>query len=340
MTRRGAQGPPIPPESHPPLAVIHQDEQLLAVHKPAGLLVHRSLLDAHADTDVVTQLRAQTGAPVWPVHRLDKGTSGLLLLARDADSARRLGAAFAAGSSAADADGAVQKPVQKRYLALVRGWPDDAGEIAQPLARDPELPSTGQPQLPALTRWRVLQRLALPLATDARHADTRLALLEVQPLTGRRHQIRRHLKALAHPLIGDATHGKGPLNRAIAAHVGHARLWLHALALTVPHPATGLALALRADPGPEWAWLAWPHDAAPAPGWPAGDEPAGFARAQAPSLIPSGPLAAALAYILWGCSRSTSSESCCNTWGRPSSSCSGCWSTASRFRPTGASASR
>ena len=283
MTRRGAQGsPPIPHQGHPPLAVIHQDAQLLAVHKPAGLLVHRSLLDAHADTDVVTQLRAQTGAPVWPVHRLDKGTSGLLLLARDADSARRLGAVFAAGSSAqgsgqAGADGAVQKPtqnpVQKRYLALVRGWPDDAGEIAQPLARDPELPSTGQPQLPALTRWRVLQRLALPLATDARHADTRIALLEVQPLTGRRHQIRRHLKALAHPLIGDATHGKGPLNRAIAAHLGHTRLWLHALALTVPHPATGLALALRADPGPEWAWLDWPRDAAPAPGRPADEEP-------------------------------------------------------------------
>jgi tRNA pseudouridine65 synthase len=244
------------------LPLIHQDAQLLAVYKPAGLLVHRSALDAHADSDVVSQLRIQTGAPVWPVHRLDKGTSGVLLLARDVASARTLGAAFAAGSAGRPD---VQSVVRKRYLALVRGWPADAGEITQPLARDPELPSTGQPHLPACTRWRVLQRLALPLTTDARHADTRIALLEVQPLSGRRHQIRRHMKALAHPLIGDATHGKGPLNRAIAAQLGLARLWLHALALTVPHPATGMTLRLWAAPGPEWGWLAVPTDPASEP---------------------------------------------------------------------------
>ena len=233
-----------------PLALLHADDWLLAVHKPAGLLVHRSAMDAHATHDVVTQLRAQTGAPVWPVHRLDKGTSGVLLLARDVHSARQLGAAFAAAS--AGGPDSPDPPVTKRYIALVRGWPADAGEIDLALARDPELPSTGQLQLPACTRWQVLQRLQLPISTDGHHADTRLALLSLQPLTGRRHQIRRHLKALAHPLIGDSTHGKGPLNRAIAAHIGHARLWLHALALTVPHPTTGLALTEQAPLGPEW----------------------------------------------------------------------------------------
>ena len=234
-----------------PLQIIHRDAQLLAVHKPAGLLVHRSALDAQTDDDVVTRLRAQLGAPVWPVHRLDKGTSGVLLLALDADSARRLGAVFA-GTAGAPVDAG--RP-DKRYLALVRGWPADAGEIDQPLARDPELPSAGQPRLAACTRWQVLQRLQLPMATDGRHADTRLALVAVQPLTGRRHQIRRHFKALAHPLIGDATHGKGPLNRAVAAHLGWQRLWLHALSLTLPHPAGGALLTLRAEPGPEWAGL-------------------------------------------------------------------------------------
>ncbi len=234
-----------------PLTLLHADDWLLAVHKPAGLLVHRSALDAHATSDVVTQMRAQTGAPVWPVHRLDKGTSGVLLLARDVHSARILGAAFAA-ASAAD-PGSPGGQISKRYIALVRGWPADAGETLQALARDPELPSTGQPQLPACTRWQVLQRLQLPLCTDGRHADTRLALLALQPLTGRRHQIRRHMKALAHPLIGDATHGKGPLNRAVAAHIGQTRLWLHALSLTVPHPATGQPLTVHAVPGPEWA---------------------------------------------------------------------------------------
>jgi tRNA pseudouridine65 synthase len=235
-----------------PLTLIYQDAHLLAVHKPAGLLVHRTALDAQADDDLVTRLRAQTGAPVWPAHRLDKGTSGVLLLARDSATARLLGDSFAAASQGK------ARRIDKRYLAVVRGWPAAAGEIDQPLARDPELPSTGQPQLPACTRWQVLQRLALPLATTPGHADTRLALVEVQPLTGRRHQIRRHFKALAHPLIGDATHGKGPLNRALAAQVGHTRLWLHALALCLPHPVTGVALQLRADAGTEWsAWSAW-----------------------------------------------------------------------------------
>lgn len=244
------------------LPILFEDAHLVAVHKPPGLLVHRTALDAQADDDVVTRLRAQLGRPVWPVHRLDKGTSGVLLLALDGHSARRLGAHFAEGSQAAasggtsDVDTAVDQPIHKRYLALVRGWPPAEGLIDQPLARDPELPSTGQPRLPARTAWRVLQGLSLPLATHHHHADTRVALVEVQPHTGRRHQIRRHFKALAHPLIGDATHGKGPLNRAIAAHCGQTRLWLHALALTVPHPATGQPLQLRAEPGDEWrCWL-------------------------------------------------------------------------------------
>ena len=249
-----------------PLTLLHADTWLLAVHKPAGLLVHRTALDAQADDDVVTRLQALLGAPVWPVHRLDKGTSGVLLLARDADTARQLGTMFAshaldAASTAPAPRTAPHKSVHKQYLALVRGWPADAGEIDAPLARDPELPSTGQPLLAACTRWQVLQRLVVPVATHPRHADTRLALVAVQPLSGRRHQIRRHFKALAHPLVGDATHGKGPLNRAIAGHLGLARLWLHAEQLQLIHPATGARLQLRAEPGPDWAWLLSPPGA-------------------------------------------------------------------------------
>ncbi len=225
------------------LPVVHADAWLLAIHKPAGLLVHRTALDAQTDDDVVTRLQAALGAPVWPVHRLDKGTSGVLLLARDVVTARALGAQFAAGTP------------DKRYLALVRGWPADAGQTDLPLARDPELPSTGQPQLLASTRWQLQRRLLLPICSHPRHADTRLALVQVQPLSGRRHQIRRHFKALAHPLIGDATHGKGPLNRAVAAHLGLARLWLHAASLCISHPATGAALLLQAAPGGEWQAL-------------------------------------------------------------------------------------
>lgn len=230
------------------LPVLHDDRWLLAVHKPAGLLVHRTALDKQADDDVVTRLRTHLGVPVWPAHRLDKGTSGVLLLARDALSAAALGAAFAEGRTA------------KHYLALVRGWPGDvgqSGQIDQSLARDPELPSTGQPRLEAHTRWQVLHHLEWPVATDGRHASTRAAVLAVQPLTGRRHQIRRHLKHIGHPLIGDATHGKGPLNRAVAAWLGQGRLWLHAHQLELLHPGTGAPLRITAPPGPEWATV-WP----------------------------------------------------------------------------------
>jgi len=235
------------------LTPLHEDRWLLVVHKPAGLLVHPSALDAHAETDLLTLLQTQRGERLWPAHRLDKGTSGLLVLARDAASASALGQAFAQGQ------------VHKRYLALVRGWPADSGLLDYPLARDPELPATGQPRLPASTAWQVLQRHSLPLSTRAGFADTRVALVEATPWQGRRHQIRRHFKQLGHPLIGDATHGKGPLNRSLAQHLGMQRLWLHAQHLVLPHPADGRTLHLRAAPGPEWQpWLAAPEAAAQA----------------------------------------------------------------------------
>ncbi|MDM4767218.1 pseudouridine synthase [Pelomonas sp. SE-A7] len=226
------------------LHILHRDQRLVAIAKPAGLLVHRTQLDAQEERAALQLLRDQLGQPVWPVHRLDKGTSGVLLFALDADMASLAGQAFDRGE------------VRKRYLALVRGWPaEDAGQIDHPLARDPEKPSAGQPLLEARTAWQVLARAEWPLATDPRFATSRYALLELRPETGRRHQIRRHLKHIAHPIVGDATHGKGPLNRAVAAHLGLQRLWLHALELQIRHPESGEALVLSASPGPEWSGL-------------------------------------------------------------------------------------
>jgi len=176
------------------------------------------------------------------LHRLDKATSGVLAFARGAAVARALGEAFESGR------------VRKRYLALVRGWPDQAGEVDHPLARDPELPSAGQPRLPAVTRWRRLATFEWPFP-DGRHATSRYALVEVEPLSGRRHQIRRHFKHLAHPLVGDTTHGKGAHNRAVAAWLGASRLWLHASRLELPAVDGRPALAIESLPGAEWAPL-------------------------------------------------------------------------------------
>ena len=221
---------------------MYQDAHLIAIDKPAGLLVHRTGLDAGERRFAVQLLREQIGRPVWPAHRLDKGTNGVLLFALDAATAQRLAQAFEGGG------------VRKSYQAMVRGWPPDAGLIDHPLARLPDdaRASRSLDVQPARTRFRVLERTTLPLP-DRGFAHTRVALLELTPETGRRHQLRRHCKHMAHPIIGDATHGKGPLNRAVATVVGVQRLWLHASELALPHPVTGQALRLQAPPGPEWA---------------------------------------------------------------------------------------
>lgn len=226
--------------------VLHLDARLVIVDKPAGLLVHPSALDAHTRDTALARAEARLGARLWPVHRLDKGTSGVLVLARDAEAARCLGAAFASGQ------------VDKTYLALVRGWPAAVGEggvIDHPLARDPERPSAGQPHREASTHWTCQARLEWPLAVDGRHPTARYALVQARPLTGRRHQIRRHFKHIGHPLIGDSTHGKGAHNRAVAQWLGCTRLWLHARTLRLPHPDGDRLLAVDAPPGPAWGPL-------------------------------------------------------------------------------------
>ncbi len=219
----------------------------MAVDKPPGLLVHRTGLDAGETQFAVQLLRDQLGRPVWPAHRLDKGTSGVLLFALDADTARALGQAFEAPDV-----------IQKTYLAVVRGWPPQAGLIDHPLKRLDDDARPGRDEVQdAQTRYRALEHYELPLPYGT-FASTRCALVELQPLTGRRHQLRRHLKHIAHPIIGDATHGKGPLNRAVAGLLGLQRLWLHARRLQLRHPVTGAALDIGAPADADW--LRWrPH---------------------------------------------------------------------------------
>jgi len=226
------------------LEILYQDDYLVAVNKPPGLLVHRTGLDAGETRFALQLLRDQLGRQVWPAHRLDKGTSGVLLFALDADTARRLGVAFDAPDQ-----------VHKTYRAVVRGWPPSGGLIDHPLRRMADDARPGREEVQAAqTRYRTLDRYELPLPQGG-FAATRCALVELEPLTGRRHQLRRHLKHLAHPIIGDATHGKGPLNRALAALLGAQRLWLHATRLDLAHPVHGYRLSLAAPTG--HAWEAW-----------------------------------------------------------------------------------
>lgn len=220
------------------LPIVYRDEHLIAVHKPSGLLVHRTFLDRHETRFAVQILRDQIGQHVHPVHRLDRGTSGILLFALDRDVCRSVAAQFE------------NQLVEKTYLAVVRGHPDETGIIDHPLSRqfdDYEFRpanATGEAQ-EAITRYRRLAVAELPHAVD-RYPTSRYALLELAPQTGRRHQIRRHLKHIAHPIIGDATYGKGRHNRLFQDLFGCHRLLLACRKIQLTHPLSGEPLTLSA----------------------------------------------------------------------------------------------
>jgi tRNA pseudouridine65 synthase len=227
------------------LEILYRDEALIAIHKPAGLLVHRSEIDRHETRFAVQMLRDQIGRHVWPVHRLDRGTSGVLLFALDRDNAAALGRQFEA------------QTVDKRYLAVVRGHPPESGLIDHPLARKRDAKafrdhrSTATESQPARTGYRRLATIELPIAVD-RYPSSRYALLALTPETGRQHQIRRHLKHIAHPIIGDATYGKGRHNRMFAQELGCARLLLACTQLIVTHPQDGRRLRLDCPPAADF----------------------------------------------------------------------------------------
>ena len=219
------------PAPLPPLELLWCDEHVVAVYKPAGWLVHRTGLDAGETRFVMQALRNQLGQHVYPVHRLDKGTCGVLVMGLHSDAARELAQAFQ------------RHDVDKEYLALVRGWAPPLSDVDHALRPDDAPPDA--PVQDAHTQLRCIARLELPIASDPRFEHTRASLVHATPFTGRRHQIRRHLKHIAHPILGDATHGKGPLNRWWATQLGLQRLWLHAWKLSIPHPVTGERLHLH-----------------------------------------------------------------------------------------------
>jgi tRNA pseudouridine65 synthase len=217
------------------IPVLYRDECLAVVDKPAGLMVHDSAL-ARGETDFMAdRLREQFDRPIFLVHRLDRATSGCLLLAFDRESASILGKRLMSGD------------VEKDYLAVCRGWPEDAFVVDHPLDGGPGKPL----KKPAITHFERLAtcELALP---SAGFDTSRYALLRAQPQTGRFRQIRRHLKHLSHHLIGDTSHGDGRHNRAFRM-MGIHRMLLHAERLRFDHPYSGARIEAMALPDAAFA---------------------------------------------------------------------------------------
>lgn len=199
----------------PSVPVLYRDDDCIVVDKPAGMIVHRGLADDAVD--LLRVVRGMVARRVYPAHRLDRGASGCVAFALHEAAAGALGRAFS------------EARVEKRYLALTRGHPPEDGVVDHAIERTP-----GGPKVEAVTRYR---RLGVA---------GRYALVEVVPVTGRLHQIRRHMKHLSCPLIGDVKYGKGEHNRLFRTDYGLHRLALHALELRFPQPSTGVTVTVRA----------------------------------------------------------------------------------------------
>ncbi|MDG6894081.1 tRNA pseudouridine(65) synthase TruC [Volucribacter amazonae] len=226
------------------LEIIFQDDYMVAVNKPAGMLVHRSWLDSQETRFVMQTLRDQISQYVYPIHRLDRPTSGVLLFALNPDIAQQLCQQFE------------QKQVEKSYLAVVRGYLQGQERIDYPLkvkqdkiadkfADKEKLPQS------AITDYIGLKTAEMPYPLG-RYQTSRYSLVRLLPKTGRKHQLRRHMKHIFHPILGDTQYGDLHQNRLFQQKTGSHRLMLHAESLQITHPITQQKLRLTADLDQQW----------------------------------------------------------------------------------------
>ncbi|WLT05480.1 tRNA pseudouridine(65) synthase TruC [Gilliamella apis] len=224
--------------------VLYQDNDLIAINKPEGWLVHRSWLDKNETVVVMQTLRDQIGQHVYPIHRLDRPTSGVLIFALSSDIARLLSQQFA------------EKQIEKTYHAIVRGYVDGEDTIDYPLVEEldkiaDKFASKDKPAQEAITFYKGLSKIELPIALG-KYQTARYSFVELKPQTGRKHQLRRHLKHIFHPIIGDSKHGDLHQNRAFGYYFAVKRLMLHASTIKMMHPVTQEPLTIHANLSEEW----------------------------------------------------------------------------------------
>jgi tRNA pseudouridine65 synthase len=226
------------------LPIIYQDEHLVAIDKPAGLLVHRSLIDKRETRFALQMLRDQIGQHVYPVHRLDRPTTGVLLFALSSDIARIVGESFAAHQ------------VAKTYYAIARGFAPEHEVIDYALKeildkKADKMAKKDKAAQEAVTEYHCIAQSELPIPVG-RYDSVRYSLLKLQPQTGRKHQLRRHMAHIRHPILGDTTHGDGKQNAFFFEHFGYRRMMLMAHSLILPHPVTKANIVLTINLDDQW----------------------------------------------------------------------------------------
>ena len=223
----------------PLLEILYQDSYIIAINKPSGLLVHKSPIDRHETAFALQMLRDQIGQYVYPVHRLDKPTSGVLVFALNKEVLKSLSLLFRTHD------------VRKEYIAVVRGYVDDEGFIDYPLKQmldtkeQKRLGITKEAQ-EAQTDYQCLATVELPYPVS-RYPVARYSLVKLFPKTGRKHQLRRHMKHIFHPIVGDTKHGRGEHNILFREKLDSHRLLLHATRISFVHPMTKELLNIEAS---------------------------------------------------------------------------------------------
>jgi tRNA pseudouridine65 synthase len=222
-----------------PLEILYQDEYIVAINKPSGLLVHKSPIDKKETRFALQELRNQIGQYVYPVHRLDKPTSGVLLFGLNKEVAQELSEAFR------------NSEIKKEYIAVVRGYTEIEGIIDHPLKQMLDTKSEKEKGITkeeqeATTEYERLATVELPYAVS-RYPMARYSLVKLFPKTGRKHQLRRHMKHIHHHMIGDTKHGRGEHNKLFREKFACHRLLLHAKTISFVHPVIKKPMNIQAQ---------------------------------------------------------------------------------------------